>query len=378
MIDGSRIDRLHKVSQFENLKKEATFFSHMITYAPYTLASMSSIFTGMYGCKNGINAYYKMFQHPKENCKTLAEYLSENGWYTQGDAMRLSLVSNRGFKKLTEQEENVDFAKVHGQILDKILDNKEKDQPFFAYLHYPKIHHSIKEHVFDKYDDFSHEYFENKEKNLQNYDNYLQEAGNYLEKILEKINSYALEENSLIVVMTDHGMGVGEKIGERAYGIFTYEYSIRTFAYFIQPKLFPKGKEIYEVTRTIDVMPTILEALGIRIDNNCLKIQGESLLGLTRNQDCKGENTDPDFGRFAFAETGGLNGPWPSPKLPNVKCIRTKEWKLIHNLTPNTWELYNILADPHEQKNLIDEQPVIFTKLKTRLEKIVNDYEKQT
>ncbi len=350
----------------------------MITYAPYTLASMSSIFTGMYGCKNGINAYYKMFQHPKKNCKTLAEYLSENGWYTQGDAMRLSLVSNRGFKKLTEQEENIDFAKVHGQILDEILDSKEEDQPFFAYLHYPKIHHSIKEYVFDKYDDFSQEYFVNTEKNLQNYDYYLQEAGNYLQKILEKINSYDLENNSLIVVMTDHGMGVGEKIGERAYGIFTYEYSIRTFAYFIQPKLFPKGKEIYELTRTIDIMPTILEALDIRIDNNGLKLQGESLLDLTRNQDYKGENIDPDFGRFAFVETGGLKGPWPSPKLPNVKCIRTKEWKLIHNLTPNTWELYNLLSDPQEQTNLVDKESVVFMKLKTRLEKMVSDCEKET
>ena len=33
----------------------------MITHAPYTLVSMNSIFTGMYGSRNGINAYYQMY-----------------------------------------------------------------------------------------------------------------------------------------------------------------------------------------------------------------------------------------------------------------------------------------------------------------------------
>jgi len=50
----------------------------MIAHAPYTLVQMNSIFTGMYGGKNGINAYYKMFKHPRDGCKTLAEYLTEN------------------------------------------------------------------------------------------------------------------------------------------------------------------------------------------------------------------------------------------------------------------------------------------------------------
>ena len=54
---------------------------------------------------------------------------------------------------------------------------------------------------------------------------------------IQKITDEGLDSNSIIIIMTDHGMGVGEKIGERAYGIFTYEYSIRTFAFFIQPRI---------------------------------------------------------------------------------------------------------------------------------------------
>ena len=375
VIDGSRVDRISKFPIFQKLQKDGTFFSHTITNAPYTLVSMNSIFTGMYGRKNGINAYYHMFQDPKPGCKTLAEYLSENGWYTCGDVMRSSLISQKGFKKITSQEtlDDPDFLKIHSEIIDQIKKDKNPDQPFFAYLHYSKIHHSIKENVFDKYDDFSEEYFSNKDQNLKNYDTYLEEASDYLEKIYQKILNDNLDSNSIIIVIADHGMGVGEKIGERAYGIFTYDYSIRTFAYFIQPKIFPQGTEISVLTKTIDIMPTILNALEIPEETSCLKIQGKNLLEYINNSNnSMKSNSDQNelSGRFAFSETGGVEGPWPSPEEPNVMCIRNFKWKLIHNLTPDNWELYDLEKDPHENENLVDSFPNIVMKLKLKMSEI--------
>jgi len=372
LVDGARVDRISRFEDFTSLINKGTFFSHMIAHAPYTLVQMNSIFTGMYGGKNGINAYYKMFKHPRDGCKTLAEYLTENGYYTQGDAMRLSLVSNRGFNKLTQQEDyNTNFAKVHCEILDEIIASKEKNQPFFAYLHYPKIHHQIQEAVLEKYDDFSEEYFENKERNLKNYDKYLECAGEYLRIVFNKIHSLDLDKNSVIVIMADHGMGIGEKKGERAYGIFTYDYSIRTFAIFIHPTKFSANKVNNELTRTIDVMPTILEVLNIEQDPSSLKMQGQSLIPLINNKITISEEND--FDRVAFSETGGLKGPWPSPNEPNVKCVRTKNWKLIHNLTPDTWELYNLKEDPAEEKNVYDNNLEIVSKLKLKLSEIEED-----
>lgn len=377
LIDGARVDRLSQSKEFLNLIKEGTFFSQMIAHAPYTLVSMNSIFTGMYGGRNGIDAYYKMFKL-KEECKTLAEYLANNGWHTQGDAMRLSLVSNRGFKKLTEHDEsNTDYSKVHCDMMDEIIKNKEKDQPFFAYLHYPKIHTSIVQNVFSKYDDFSDEYFENKENNLINYDSYLKSAGEYLQIIYDKLLSNQLDKNSIIIVMSDHGMGVGEKKGERAYGVYTYDYSIRSFAIFIQPELFPKGKDILDLTRTIDIMPTILDILGISTDNSFLKMQGESLMPLLKDKKRFKKklffSKNSDFERVAYAETGGLYGPWPSPNEPNVKCVRTSKWKLIHNLTPDTCELYDLEEDPEEKINVIDKYPKIVKQLKDKHSEIEKD-----
>ena len=377
LIDGTRIDRLDKFPIFKRLKEDGCFFSEVIASAPYTLVAMNSIFTGMYGSKNGIDAYHKMFQNPKTGCKTLADYLTENGWYTRGDAMRLSLVSSQGFKKFTSQEDipDPDFSKIHKEILDETVNEVSGERPYFLYLHYPKIHHSIKESVFDKYDDFSQEYFENKEENLRNYDEYLKEAADYLDEIYFKNISGKQSNDSIIIIMTDHGMGIGEKVGERAYGSFTYDYTLRTFALFIQPKIFPKGKVINELTRAIDIMPTVLDCLEIPIDQSCLKMQGQSMLNLINQTEQSKSNTDedPEFQKIAYSETGGVNGPWPSPSSPNIKCVRTKKWKLIHNLTPNTWELYNLENDPQEFKNLIEEHPLIVTKLKDKLQSIIDD-----
>ena len=60
--------------------------------------------------------------------------------------------------------------------------------------------------------------------------------------------------------------------------------------------------------------------------------------------------------RIAFSETGGLNGPWPSHKEHNVFCTRIREWKLIYNKTPNTWEMYNLENDPEEKNNIFDKK----------------------
>jgi len=366
LLDGARVDRLHKFPIFEKLSKDGTFFSQMITHAPYTLVSMNSIFTGMYGGRNGINAYYQMFSDPHPDCFTMAEYLSENGWFSCGDAMRLSLVSHRGFEKLTSQEEdtNPDFLQVHSKLLEQILNEKKPEQPFFAYFHYPKIHHSIKENVFDVFDDFSEEYFSNKVDNLKNYDTYLEEAADYLQNFYELIKEKKLDKNSIIIVMADHGMGVGEKTGERAYGIFTYDYSIRTFSYFIQPKIFPKENVVSKLTETVDILPTILHSLEIPEKNSNRKIQGQNMF-IDATPDVAAE-------RFSFSETGGVEGPWPSPKEPNVKCIRNSKWKLIHNLTPDTWEMYNIVDDPNENNNLVDLDSVMFEKLKTKMNQIID------
>ena len=71
---------------------------------------------------------------------------------------------------------------------------------------------------------------------------------------------------------------------------------------------------------------------------------GRSLLPIINGE----ENGD----RLAFAETGGVEGPNPSPDEPNVKSIRDGRWKLIYNTATRHFELYNLERDPKETTNL--------------------------
>ena len=43
---------------------------------------------------------------------------------------------------------------------------------------------------------------------------------------------------------------------------------------------------------------------------------------------------DSSENRDVFIETGGLYGPWPSPKKHNVFCIKSNNKKLIYNDIP--------------------------------------------
>ena len=160
----------------------------------------------------------------------------------------------------------------------------------------------------------------------------------------QKINSLGLEKNSVILVMSDHGISVGEKIGERAYGAFCYDYTLRTFAYFIMPGFNPS--EISQQVRTVDFMPSILEFLHIPLDKNYSNLDGESLLPLIKGQKVSE--------KIAYSETGNPLEEKKPPKTPNTKSVRTSKWKLIINEHDNSKELYDLENDPDENENLID------------------------
>ena len=78
--------------------------------------------------------------------------------------------------------------------------------------------------------------------------------------------------------------------------------------------------------------------------------------------------------KTAFSETGNpLNAKQP-PKEPNIKSIRTSEWKLIFNEYNNTKELYNLKTDPNEEINLIGTKPTIENFLWNELQKYGKRY----
>jgi arylsulfatase A-like enzyme len=343
LLDQFRNDMRSAHPVFVDLQKRGVLFSNVITYAPYTLASMHATFTGLYGRQSGVDAYTKSDRFDQSGCRTLVEYLQRIGYHTRGYTFSPILFPHGGFDvlKIVPEEEESDILQSH---LKEIETAFTQGRPFFSYLHYGEIHHKVVREVLRRYDPFDPEYFANKERNRARYLQLAYEAGEHAQRLLEAIDRCDPGGETIIVVMTDHGGGVGEKPGEKAYGVFTYDYTILIWMYLIYPTTLPAGTEILTQIRTVDLMPTLLDLLDVPPSRKHKRPVGRSLLPIIEGK----ESAD----RLAFTETGGVEGPNPSPDEPNVKSVRDGRWKLIYNTTTRHFELYDLAVDPKETTNL--------------------------
>jgi arylsulfatase A-like enzyme len=364
MIDGGRFDNSQNSKVFNSVKNNSIYFSQPIAYGPHTIASMHAVFSGTYGTRTGTNSYWSTFQFKKNQFKTISEYLHDENYYTKADVVNELVIPQQGLDEFlihNEMEDNL--TERHKNFLDEMKLKNTNGQNFFLYLQYSNIHTGIMNDVLKVYDNFSSEFFDYPENNKKRYQNLFKNAENYLSEILEKINELGLFDNSIILVMADHGISVGEKIGERAYGAFCYDYTLRTFAYFLVPKI--PSQEISQQIRMIDYFPTILELLDIPVDCNYELIDGESLLPLF--------NGEKISEKYAYSETGNPLKEKSPPKNPNTHSIRTSNWKLIYNSYNETKELYNLKDDPNEKINLSGKNLEIEEALWKELIKIKNN-----
>lgn len=363
MIDGGRLDKALRSPIFNKLKSKSVFFSQSITYGPHTIAAMHATFSGTYGTRTGTNSYWSTFRFKKDKFKTLTEYLKKENYYTHADVINELVVPKQGFDNFVVHDElNDDLVKRHNDLLDLAAEKSQSGQNFFLYLHYSKIHTGIMNHVLKVYTNFSKDYFENRKQNENRYDSLFHDAEIYFEQIFDKIFALNFDKNSIILVMSDHGISIGEKFGERAYGAFCYDYTLRTFTYFMAPEF--SSKQITQQVRTIDFMPTILDYLGIQTDDQYETPDGVSLLPLIHNK---------IFAELsAYSETGNPLDKKEPPKEPNTKSIRTSKWKLIFNQHNNTRELYDLEIDPKEENNLAGSGLEIENHLWTQLISIQN------
>ena len=361
LIDGGRLDRALKSEVFTDISSKSVFFSQTITYAPHTIAAMHAVFSGSYGTRTGTNSYWSTFKFKKQKFKTLTEYLHDENYYTCADVISELVIPKQGFDDFFIHDElKDDLSLQHKDLLKTMKAYNDDGQNFFLYLHYSNIHTGIMNDVLKVYNNFSKEFFDNKEQNEKRYDKLFANAEKYLKSIMDEIKKLKLEDDSLILIMSDHGISIGEKFGERAYGSFCYDYTLRTFTYFLSEEF--TSREIIQQIRTIDFMPTILDFLKIPFDNNYEKADGTSLMPLIRG------SSIPE--QIAYSETGNPLDKKEPPKEPNTKSVRTSKWKLILNQYDDSRELYNLELDPNEEKNLFGTGEKIESFLWEKLQKL--------
>jgi arylsulfatase A-like enzyme len=364
-LDGLRRDKIKLCPILNSLSKKSYYFSKMNTVAPYTFASLHSVFSGMYPSRNGVNGYYNIFKFKKNQITTLTEFLKKNNYYTCCDIIDESVIPEQGFDEFKIfDEETVDFKKRHSDLISK-LSQKSK---FFLFLHFTETHKHLVRAVVQKYkqEENDDDYFQFQDENNKRYNSYLPSCDEYVKTLLDSIKQNEIDKKTIIIFFSDHGTSIGEKNGEKFYGVYTYDYTLNVFCIINFPEIIPQV--IKQQCRTIDILPTILELINEKNDeknDDSLKIQGESLISLIKNS----SSSDRDV----FVETGGLYGPWPSPEKHNVFCVKNTNKKLIFNDIPKTWEFYDLINDPCELNNIYDENLDDVIKFKNKLRYFFNE-----
>ena len=353
-LDGLRQDKVELCPNLNSLKEKGIYFNNMISAAPYTLTAHHSIITGLYPSQHGIDSYYHMFRF-KKDVVTLPELLKNEGYFTRCDCHLESLMTKKGFDEHNNFDENtVDYNTRHKQIIKELSKHKK----FFLFLQCSKLHTHLVSEVLSVKDKISDdEYHQNVSINENKFESHLKEFDSVVGNLITTLDKLQLSDKTIIIFTADHGTSFGEKLGERSYGTFVYDYTTRVFCLLYIPN--NSSKIIHNQCNSIDIFPTIMEIAGISLDETCNNILGKSLFRLSDGT----ENND----RESFVETGGLDGPWPSPKKHNVFCIRHNGKKLIYNDTPTTWEFYDLVKDPKETQNIYDESLEEVSRMKNRL-----------
>jgi len=345
-IDTLRADHVHcygdaqiKTPTLDALARDGILFQEAFTPIAITTPSHATILTGLWPSDHGVSDFGVPLspEHPD-----LAELLKPQGYRTAAfigsvilDSHEIAPGFDRGFDYYDNFPQNLDPTVHWGRIERRGMEVEQRaedwlkaqpgDGPFFVWVH-----------LYDP-----HEPYEPPEPYLTEYkgrpyDGEIAYADAALGKWIGYLKERGLYEGSLIVVMSDHGEGLGEH-HEDTHGIFLYDTTTHVPLIVKLPKEEGKGREVGAQVRTTDVLPTILDVVGGKLPG---KVDGETLREYFSGGGGKGE----EWGRTAYGETDyPLHFGWAP-----LRSVRDHGVKLIEAPRP---ELYDLEEDPKELHN---------------------------
>lgn len=155
----------------------------------------------------------------------------------------------------------------------------------------------------------------------------------------------AVPDNTIVIFAGDNGMSMGHHgvwgKGNGTYPMNMYDSAVKV-PFMIQWKgHIGGGKVSRDMVSAYDVFPTLMELLGIQWSSP-RTLPGKSFASLLLDVD------DPDLSR-------GDNAIVIYDEYGPVRMIRTREWKYVHRYPNGYHELYDLIHDPNEEKNLYED-----------------------
>ena len=177
-----------------------------------------------------------------------------------------------------------------------------------------------------------------------------------LGKVIETLEKIGELDNTVIIYSSDNGYFMGEHTFKDKR--LAYENSIRVPMIIRYPRLIKESTEIDEQCLNIDLAPTILELAGIDKPNY---MQGESMLDIITGKKNSKWRKSILFEYY-------VDDAWPYAG-PDQLAVRTNQFKLVDNFLENDIdELYDLINDPGEMNNLINDEEYETIELELRNE----------
>jgi tetratricopeptide (TPR) repeat protein len=168
------------------------------------------------------------------------------------------------------------------------------------------------------------------------------------------LEAHGIRDRTLVLVVGDHGEGLDQH-GEMTHASFLYDATVRVPLLLSVPGgRFPAGLRVRPQVRTIDVMPTLLDLLGLASPQ---EVQGRSLLPLLRD-------TGREWREEALLESrfNELHYGWAP-----LRALRDGRYKYVEAPAP---ELYNLDQDGGELRNLAGSDPSRASEMRSRLTRL--------
>ena len=166
-----------------------------------------------------------------------------------------------------------------------------------------------------------------------------------LGRIVEALDTHGILDETFVLFTSDNGFFYGEH-GLSLERRMPYEESIRTPLLVRYPALAQAGTQIDELVASVDIAPTVLDIAGAPIGDH---IQGRSFTTLL-------EGNSTDWRESLLIEFYTYENPFPWLVDMDYKAIRTDRFKYVHWMQyPDEGELYDLVEDPYEMRNLIDD-----------------------
>ena len=346
------------------LAEEGFLFRNMFANSPSTKTSVASLFTSMLPSQ-----HKSIFNEDilNDDVTTMAEILARHGYHTYAvngnPVIKLGFNYDQGF---ASWKDNLTRPTTRDRMVFESL--AELEQPFFAYLHYMDPHSPyVAPQGYYRFfnPDYRGEvtgrspydvsYFEERPDELEQlvnfYDNEIRYVDHRIGELFERLKAAGLYENSVIILLADHGEGFLDH-GRFAHSNSVYHELIDVPLIIRPPK--QKKRVVDTPVQTIDILPTLLAMLGIEEEH---AFMGQSIFPL--------RGVDED--RPIISEQLRL---WaPSGYFPETALILGR-FKLIKQMTTNDYLLFDMHEDPLERENVV-ERAANAAELTERLESLL-------